>query len=267
MEHVSNGLKKVMGLVTKKPRDMLGFVIIVMIVAFLGFLPVLLLNKSWMDSSQFIKTFYDAARNSVAGGTDVLASLNPSNLGAAGYWVFASSLWRYLILIPLEIALLLPMLKHEKTTNILKNLRFFPAVVATQVISGFIIIATALIGILVTIALVAGAAAPFFMIIVLLAVLSLVVVLIMAPFGFVLDGMPLFKSIGFSFNNSLRHGMVIFLTLIVPSVIVSTVNSWIGNIGLVSDLISLAFFVPQYCILHSVYERMIQDVAKNPANI
>lgn len=253
-----------MGLVTQRPKDILGFVVIVMVVAFVGFLPVLLLNKSWLDSSQFIKTFYDAARNSVAGGTDVLASLNPSNLGAAGYWVFGSSLWRYIILMPLEIALLLAMLKVRAT---LRNLRFFPAVAAIQIISGLIIIAIAATGILITIALFAGAAAPFFMIIVLLAVLSLVVVLILAPFGAVLDRMPLFKSIGFAFNNSLRHGWVIFLTLLLPSIMVSMINNWTGNIGLVSDFISLVFFVPQYCILYSVYERMIQDAAKNPRNV
>ncbi|NTV47914.1 MAG: hypothetical protein HGB11_15660 [Chlorobiales bacterium] len=196
-----------------------------------------------------------------------MASLNPANLGSAGYWVFASSLWKYLILIPFEIALFLPMVEGNGSTGFFKNLRFFPVVAATQVISGLIILATAATGILVTIALFAGAAAPFFMIIVLLAVLSLVVVLILAPFGLVLDGMPLFKSIGFSFNNSLRHGWVIFLTLLVPSILVSMINNWIGNIGLASDFISLAFFVPQYCILHSVYERMIQDAAKNPGNI
>ena len=165
---------------------------------------------------------------------------------------------------PLEIALLLPMLKDRAT---LRNLRFFPAVAAIQIISGLIIIAIAATGILITIALFAGAAAPFFMIIVLLAVLSLVVVLILAPFGAVLDRMPLFKSIGFAFNNSLRHGWVIFLTLLLPSIMVSMINNWTGNIGLVSDFISLVFFVPQYCILYSVYERMIQDAAKNPRNV
>jgi hypothetical protein len=228
---------------------------------------VLVLNQSWLDPLQTVKVFYSSASVEVAKGTGILSSLNLNNLGPAGLWVFGSLFWKYLVTLPFQIVLFLPLVQGKSLSKAFSGLRKMPGVIIIQLITGLTIIATAVTGILITIAVFAGAAAPFFMIIVLLVVLSLVVVLTLSPFGFVLDGMQLFKSIGFSFSNSLKFGWAIFLTLLITSIIASMVNNWTGNIGPVSDFVALMLFIPQYCILHSVYERMVQDAPKTSPNI
>lgn len=267
MELISIGLRNAFNLVVKRPKDLIMFLVVAMVVAFLGFLPVLLLNKSWLDPLQYVKTFYGTASQEVVKGKDLWLSLNVANLGPAGFWVFGSLLWKYIVTIPFQIALFLPIATGRTFTQSISGLKNLPALMIIQLVTGLSIVATALTGVLITIAVFAGAASPFFMIIVLLVVLSLVVVLTLSPFGLVLGRMTLFKSIGFSFNNSLKYGWSIFVTLLITSVVTSMLNSWTGNIGLASDCFALLLFIPQYCILHSIYERMVQDASKASANI
>lgn len=267
MEHISIGLRNAFGLVSKKPANIIVFVLASMAVAFIGFLPVLILNQSWLDPLQTVKVFYSSASVEVAKGTGIMSSLDLNKLGPAGLWVFGSLFWKYLVTLPFQIALFLPLVQGKNLVRAFSGIGKMPGVIIIQIITGLSIIATALTGILITIAVFAGAAAPFFMIIVLLAVLSLVVVLTLSPFGFVIGGMTLFKSIGFSFSNSLKFGWAIFLTLFITSIFASMLNNWTGNIGPVSDFVALLLFVLQYCILHSVYERMVQDAPKTSPNI
>jgi hypothetical protein len=266
MELILKGLKNTVALAKEKPAQLAGFVLVSMLVAFAGFLPVLIQNRSWLDSMAHIRNFFNAANQSIMSGSDWLAALDVNQLGPAGIWVFVHSLWRYLILIPFQIVLFLT-LAGGRQKNFWKGLVRFPAVVAIQLFTGLAIIALAVVGIMLTIALFAGAAAPFFMIIVLFAVLMLVVMLILAPFGHVLDRMPIVASVSLAFNKSLRYGWAIFLTMLIPAFCVSMIGNWLGQYSLLIDFASLLFFVPQYGILLSIYERMRADDSKAVANV
>ena len=266
MEDIIKGWKRLVEAFKSRLPNMVLFVLASLAVAFVANLPVFLLNHSWLDGSVFIKHFYDSASASVTAGTDMVTALRLEPLGNAGLLVFAGSLWKYLFLLPFEIAIFLPMLS-PKIKNPWPGIKRLPAVIGIQIFTGLCVIVLAAIGIAITIALFAGAAAPFFMIIVLVAALFLIVVLILAPFGHVVDGMPMHKSVAFSFNKSLKYGWTIFLVLIIPSIVVSMAEGWVGNIGVVCDIIALAFFLPQYSTLMVVYERMKADALQTGTNI
>lgn len=259
MEDIIRGWKKLSQAVKNQPTAFVLFVLVSLAVAFIANLPVLILNHSWLDGSVFIKSFYNAASSNVNSGADMIQALQLDPLGSAGLWVFFGSFWKYLILIPFQIVFFLPFLSG-KGKSVWTSLKKFPAVLGIQIFSGLAVVVLAAIGIALTIALFAGAAAPFFMIIVMIAVLFLIIILILAPFGYVVDDMPVVKSVTNSLNHSLKFGWTIFLVLIIPSIAGSMIDGWLGNIGVVGDLIALAFFLPQYSALLAVYERMAANV-------
>jgi hypothetical protein len=97
------------------------------------------------------------------------------------------------------------------------------------------------------------------MIIVLVGVLSMLVVLATVPVAVVSGGMPVFKAFSLCLSRSLKFGWPILLSLLIPSILASIVSGWLGNLGVVSDMVLCLLSMPQYCVLAVVYERMVAD--------